>query len=234
LRTILLFLFFLATAFGQNATLSGLIADASGASVPHATVVITGQETGTKRQTASNEAGLYTAPSLESGLYTVTVQAKGFQSASQTDLKLEVAQNARLDFRLQVGSVEEKVVVREEALMNATDGSVSTVVDRTFVQNLPMNGRTFQSLIALTPGTVLTPATYGSMGQFSVNGQRTDSNYFMIDGVSANFATSAGGTFVETASGALPALSATGGTNGLVSVDAMQEFRVQTSTFAPE
>src|SRR4030095_9878586 len=106
--------------------------------------------------------------------------------------------------------------------------------DRTFVDNLPLNGRSFQTLIMLTPGTVMTPTAFNDQGQFSVNGQRTDANYFSVDGVSANFGVTGYFPMMQTASGALPALSASGGTNSLVSVDAMQEFRIQTSSFAPE
>jgi len=101
---------------------------------------------------------------------------------------------------------------------------------------MPLNGRSFQTLIALTPGVVLTQTNANAPGQFSVNGQRTDANYFTVDGVSANFGSSAGSgaALYQTAGGAIPALSASGGTNSLVSVDAMQEFRIQTSSFAPE
>src|SRR5262249_15186188 len=119
-------------------------------------------------------------------------------------------------------------------LMDTESATVSTVVDRNFAENLPMNGRTFQSLIQLTPGVVLTPSNGTDAGQFTVNGQRADSNYWMVDGVSANFGSNSvyppGAGFA----GALPAFSVLGGTNSLVSVDALQEFRIQTSTYAPE
>ena len=118
--------------------------------------------------------------------------------------------------------------------MNTESGTVNTVVDRALVENLPLNGRSFQTLIALTPGVVVTVTAFDDQGQFSVNGQRADANYFTVDGVSANFGVTGYSSMVQTASGALPALSALGGTNSLVSVDAMQEFRIQTSSFAPE
>jgi hypothetical protein len=119
-------------------------------------------------------------------------------------------------------------------LVNTESATVSTVVNRTFVDNIPLNGRSFQTLINLTPGVVLTPSTFNDQGQFSVNGQRADANYFMVDGVGANFGVTGFIAMMQSASGALPALSASGGTNSLVSVDAMQEFRIQTSSFAPE
>ncbi len=107
-------------------------------------------------------------------------------------------------------------------------------MDRTFVENFSLNGRSFQTLIALAPGVVHTATSQNDQGQFSVNGQRADANYFSVDGVSANFGITGAATLVQTAGGALPAFSASGGTNSLVSVDATQEFRVQTSSFAPE
>src|SRR5215813_2089747 len=122
----------------------------------------------------------------------------------------------------------------EYYLANIESGTVSTVIDRNFVENAPLNGRSFQTLITLTPGVVLTATRFDDQGQFSVNGQRADANYFTVDGVSANFGVTGLLQMVQTASGALPALSASGGTNSLVSVDAMQEFRIQTSSFAPE
>jgi hypothetical protein len=81
---------------------------------------------------------------------------------------------------------------------------------------------------------VVTATAFGDQGQFRVNGQRTDANYFTVDGVSANFGVAGYQPLVQAAGGALPSLSALGGTNSLVSVDAMQEFRIQTSSFAPE
>ncbi len=108
------------------------------------------------------------------------------------------------------------------------------MIDHTFVQNLPLNGRSFQTLIILTPGVVVTATAFDDQGQFSVNGQRADANYFTVDGVSANFGVTGYFPLVQAGGGALPALSASGGTNSLVSLDAMQEFRIQTSSFAPE
>ena len=119
-------------------------------------------------------------------------------------------------------------------VVNTESATVSTVIDRTFVENLPLNGRSFQTLIMLTPGVVVTATAFDDQEQFSVNGQRADANYFTVDGVSANFGVTGFVPLMQSGGGALPALSASGGTNSLVSVDAMQEFRIQTSSFAPE
>ena len=135
---------------------------------------------------------------------------------------------------MQVGAVGESITVSgNTAYINTVSGTVSTVVDQHFVDNMPLNGRSFQSLLALAPGVVFTSVDLG-FGQFSVNGQRSDANYWMVDGVSANFGITSGFSTYDTLPGTTPALTSGGGTNGLVSVDAMQEFRIQTSTYAPE
>jgi hypothetical protein len=98
-----------------------------------------------------------------------------------------------------------------------------------------LNGRSFSSLIDLTPGVVLTPSSFQEQGQFSVNGQRPDANYLLVDGVSANLGTAGSGNLLgQSGAGQLPATSAFGGTSNLASLDALEEFRIQTSTFAPE
>src|SRR5208337_3073087 len=92
----------------------------------------------------------------------------------------------------------------------------------------------FQSLIEMTPGVVPTASGSNAPGQFSVNGQRSDANYFTIDGVSANFGAGISSSNGQSIAGLAPALTTGGGTNGLVSVDDMQESRIQTSSYAPE
>ena len=121
----------------------------------------------------------------------------------------------------------------EAPLLNTSDATVSTLIGNQFVANMPLNGRSFSTLINLTPGVVLPQTTFYDQGQFSVNGQRPDANYFTVDGVSANLATSAG-PLGQGGAGQLPAVDSFGGMSNLVSLDALQEFRIQTSTFAPE
>ena len=119
--------------------------------------------------------------------------------------------------------------------MLGTDAAgVGTLIPRWLIENMPLNGLSFQSLIAVAPGVVMTKATFGEQGQFSVNGQRPNANYFTIGGTSANVGVSAGLTLVQSASGSLPGLAAKGGTNTLVPVEALEEFHVQTSAAAPE
>jgi hypothetical protein len=217
----------------QTAQLSGFVLDESAASVEGALVRIANTETGQVREVKTNAAGQYVAAALANGRYAVTVSAAGFAPVTRAIL-LDVAQAARLDVTLKVGDVTETVTVSLEArALQSTDGAVSTMIDRRFITALPLNGRSLQSLISLVPGVVAVPSAAGSSGQFSVNGQRADTNAFSIDGVSANVAATGGG-FGEDYTGSQPTLSTAGTTSNLVSLDAVQEFRVQTSSFAPE
>ncbi|NJM52354.1 MAG: Plug domain-containing protein [Blastocatellia bacterium] len=152
------------------------------------------------------------------------------------DVTLNVGANTTLNFRLSVGKIEETVNVEasESELVERDSAAVGTLVTRKFIENLPLNGRSFQTLIELTPGVNLVPTTTQSTGQFSVNGQRSNANYFTVDGVSANIGTGTNFQFYQQAAGSLPGLSIFGGTNTLASVDAVQEFRVQTSTYDAE
>jgi hypothetical protein len=194
-------------------------------------------DTNVKATSETDAEGLYYFASLHPGAYRLVISKQGFKQIIQAGVVLHVQDRLTLNFGLQIGSVNETVnVTAETTNVNTTDASASTVVDRQFVENMPLNGRSFQSLIELTPGVVNAKTYYyGSQGQFSVNGQRSDSNYFTVDGVSANVAASQGAAVGGAPSaGALPAVTAGGGFNNLVSVDAMQEFKIQTSTFAPE
>jgi hypothetical protein len=191
--------------------------------------------TNVRYETMTDGSGEYYLANLAPAVYRIEIEKPGFKKLVKPDLILHVQDALKLDFEMTLGDVSETVTVEAGApLMNTESATVSTVIDHTFVDNLPLNGRSFQTLIALTPGVVAVATKGNDQGQFSVNGQRADANYFTVDGVSANFGITGSSTLTQTAGGALPALSASGGTNSLVSVDAMQEFRVQTSSFAPE
>ena len=174
--------------------------------VPNATVNLQNSQTGAIRRVTSNQQGLYSAPALAPGSYDVSVQATGFASVHQNTVVLEVDQRARLDFTLTDRQRHETMTVEGSApLLNASDASVSTVIGNRFVENMPLNGRSFSSLIELTPGVVLTPANLFEQGQFSVNGQRPDANYFMVDGVSANMGNAgSGGLMYQGGAGEIP------------------------------
>jgi len=225
---------FASCVFAQtdSGTVAGRVVDPAGLSVGGAHVRLIDIDRDTAWAAATNSAGLYTFHAVHPGRYRMEVEAKGFKVVNVTGLIVNTQAQLEQNFALAVGSVSESVTV--EAKASDTSISVSTVVDRQFVENLPLNGRSFQSLIQLSPGVVVTPTTDEESGQFSVNGQRASANYFTVDGVSANIGSSFNPFSTQNAAGTAPGLSVLGGTNNLVSVDALQEFRIQTSTYAPE
>src|SRR5262249_21191457 len=225
-----------AVAYAQSATatLSGTVVDDREAFVSGAEVTIVNPATGLKRTTKTNDAGYYFFPALAPGGYTVTTQRSGFAPAEAKDVILNVNDQRSLRIQLRVGQVGETITVSSDAGAIKEDPAAATVVDRELVSNLPLKGRTLETLISLTPGAVITGATSQNPGQFSVNGQRTSSNYFTVDGVSANFGSDNFAGYNPAVAGAVPATNIQGGFSNLVSIDALQEFKIQTSTFSPE
>jgi hypothetical protein len=233
------------STFAQStaAGVYGRVVDQSGAVIADAEVEIRNTQTGQFSTVKTNRDGLYTIPSLQPGHYLINVRKPGFKSVTVTEVELNIQDNVVRNFALQVGSVSETVTITaDQNNINTTDGTVSTVIDQSYVANMPLNGRSFQDLILLTPGVVTTTPQSGSgiggTGEFSVNGQRTEENYYTVDGVGANVGMGAppGDTFGSTGgvSGSLPGSTALGTTQGLVSVDSLQEFRVQSSSYSAE
>jgi len=233
LVVILLLIAVVVFAQTEGARISGRVTDPSDAVIVGAECNLTNTETNVSISTTTNQDGIYVLSELRPATYRLTIQKQGFRTV-QTNLQLYVQDAVDENFTLALGPSSESItVVSGTSGLQTDSAAVSTVVDQQFVANMPLNGRSFQSLIALTPGVVFTSQDAGQ-GQFTVNGQRSDENYFMVDGVSANFGVAPGFYIGQTTGGTTPGLTSTGGTNGLVSVDAMQEFRVQTSSYAPE
>jgi hypothetical protein len=235
----------LAFAQTETATLSGVIQDPRGGVVPDTEVTVTRIETGTVATTRTNGAGIYVFTGLIPGRYHLILRKPGFKEIAIKDFELHVQDKLEQNFSLEIGSISETVTVEAGGLViNTTDASVSTVVDQSYVKNMPLNGRSFQDLIMLTPGVVTqtnqqtspTGSPLGQTGEFSVNGQRTESNNYSVDGVAANVGAAAGANMTLGAgpSGSVGASTALGTTQALVSVDDLQEFRVQSSTYSAE
>jgi outer membrane receptor protein involved in Fe transport len=211
------------------------VTDPSGAAITGAEVHVQNVLTGRELATTTNSTGVYVATALPPGRYHVVVSAHGFKQIVKPDVVLNVQDNASINFGMEIGSGSETVTVQGGgSMVDTQSGSVSTVVDRGFVQDIPLNGRSFQDLIQLTPGVTSVPgASAGSQGEFSVNGQRTETNYYTVDGVSATTGVS-GGAGVGYANGGTPMETQLGTTQSLVSVDALQEFRISSSTYSAE
>ncbi|HEV2388260.1 MAG TPA: TonB-dependent receptor [Candidatus Acidoferrales bacterium] len=226
----------LASAQTETASLSGRILDPSGAAIAGATVIATNTQTNVSTSTRSARSGDYAFAALQPAQYQITVRAPGFKENVRKGLILHVLDRVSLSFSLEIGSAQQTVVVNAEAQpLNTEDATVGTVVERQVIESMPLNGRSFQGLITLSPGVASIAASGTNPGQFVVNGQRPDTSYFMVDGVSANVGASpGGGSLGVSGSGSAPTNSSTGGYNNLISLDSIQEFRISTSSFAPE
>jgi hypothetical protein len=223
-----------AGAQSATATLSGIVIDQTGAVIPGVKIAVISIAQGFQRNATTSEEGIFIVPQLPPGSYTVKAEHDGFTPAEVRDVVLNVNDQKTIKVYLKVGNISQTVEIVDGSSLIDDSAAVGTVVDRRFVSNLPLNGRSFQSLIALTPGVVMTKASPDTPGQFSINGQRGNANYFMVDGVGANISVTRNINVSQTLGGSLPGLTAQGGTNSLVSVDALQEFKVLTSTYAPE
>jgi outer membrane receptor protein involved in Fe transport len=216
--------------FGQTTSqLTGLITDRTNAAVQGAEITVTNQATGGERRVQSNEAGIYTVPFLSPGNYTVTVSKQGFRQLKREAVRLEVNQTARLDFSLELGAVTETVnVTASTPLIESDTSAIGQVVETKAIEDLPLNGRNFVQLAILGPGVV--GVGFGARGtimsgnrpddlrpgsELFANGNREGSNNFLFDGADNNERL----------------------TLSIVlrpSVEAVREFKIQTSLFAAD
>jgi len=210
-------------------SISGTVTDSSGAGIPHASVTITDLETGQGRTLSTDDRGAYRVLALPVGRYEVKAEQSGFKTAVRTGISLVVAQEAAVDVTLQVGEATQQVAVSAEApLVDVSTTAISGLVSERQVKDLPLNGRSFDNLITLNPGTANTTSnrsptsTGGGQGNnFSVSGNREDYNIFLMNGVEY--------TGVSTAD-VIP-----GGVSGqLLGVDAVREFNVLENTYGAE
>ncbi|MBI3681936.1 MAG: TonB-dependent receptor [Acidobacteria bacterium] len=207
-----------------TATIVGAVTDSTGGVVPNATITVTNQETGLKRTVRSNDHGVYVAPSLPVGVYSVAAEAAGFKRKTLTDLVLQVNQEARIDLLLDVGAVTETVTISSAAPVLQTENAVvGQVIDNRYNTHIPLNNRDFSQLILLTPGanarpggtSLATGAATGSLGSGVAIGGRDNQNNFMMDGANNN-ARQFGNIAIKP------------------SIDAIQEFRVQSNSYSAE
>ena len=210
---------FASAALAQTATLSGRVTDSTGAVVPATRITVVNEATAAERQVQTNESGLYNVPLLPPGQYRVLVEQDGFKPINRTGIVLEVDQNAEVNFALEIGDVVDQIEVRADALqLNTVDASRGQVIENKRIVDMPLNGRNYNQLALLSAGAV--QPVGGRFGGFSVGGQRTTQNNFILDGVDNNGAELAGaqrrGEMVQP------------------SIDAIQEFKVQTNAYSAE
>jgi outer membrane receptor protein involved in Fe transport len=205
-----------------GATLNGTVMDATAATVPGARVTLTGRATGLVRTTITNETGLYTFARVPVGTYDLSVDAQGFKGARRTAIELSVGAVATVDVTLEIGAASDTVSVTAEVpLVESTRSQTSTTVTTKQVADLPINGRNFLDFTVLTPG-VVRDATRG--GDLSFGGQRGTSNSLLVDGADSN------NVFFGQSTGR----AGSGRSPYSFSQDAVQEFQVNTNTYAAE
>jgi hypothetical protein len=206
---------------GANGTILGTVTDNSGAVLSNARVDVTNIATNVTNQTQTTSSGDFTVPFLPPGNYRITVQAPGFQKSVTEGVTLVVAQQERVNVALKPGSVSETVEVQGSAVTLDTDTSaVSQIVTQKQVDQLPLNGRNFLSLLFIGAGAVQTNGEQGQMRQgegnaISINGGRPTSNNYTLDGLINT------DTALNT-----PAV--------ILSQDAIQEFKIQSETYSAE
>ena len=210
----------------QNAEFAGIVRDASGAVIPGATVKLTNEATGVVLFRTSDGQGIYAFPSIQPGLYDISVSAQGFESQTKTGIDLHVADNVAVNFSLKVGSVSTTVNVQTEStqMLQTADAATGQVIDREFMNSMPLLSRSATDLAYLAPGVSQPPGgTYGKAGgsanDFISDGSRNGASDILIDGITTQ-------------------QQNTGGQNITIaytpSVDAIEEFKVQQTNFSAE
>ena len=215
-----------AAAQAVTGTIFGTVADATGSAVPGVTVTLTNTGTGLVRAVVTNAAGEYTAPSLPTGAYNVVAELTGFKTVTVSNVPLGVDQRVRVNLPIEVGAMAEQVtVVGSSPLVQTSSSELGTTITNDQIEALPLNGRNFVSLTRTIPGVLrgipgsnidgAGSLAWRASASFSANGQRARDNNFMLDGVDNNE------TWLQTVV-IFP------------SVDALDEFKLQTSTYSAE
>jgi len=223
-------LFVCPTLYGQaNGSFSGAVSDKTGSVIAGATVKAISQGTGLSREVKTDESGHYVIPLLSVADYTIQVEAQGFQTTRQKDIRLQVNESREVNFTLSPGAVTESVDVNANVVtVETANPSLGQVITAQQVAELPLNGRDFVQLATLTPGTVqeTNPSSFFNGGpssevsargsySLSVGGSRAQSTDWLLDGNDNNELT-AGGIAI------------------LPSIDAIQEFKVLTYNYSAE
>src|ERR1700738_2543621 len=213
-----------------GATLSGTVTDQSGGVVPKADVAILNTATADTRTVTTNADGIYSAPNLQPGPYSVTVTAAGFSKIVQNNLTLTVGSSQVLNITMQVGQSSQTVEVTAEApSINLANAEIGAITDETTIKELPLNGRSWSDLANLQPGVYQIHTqpgietrdrfTRGYGLQLSISGSRPQQNNYRVDGISINDPGNGGPGNV---------LGANAG------VDAIAEFSVLTTNYSTE
>src|SRR2546427_4770595 len=210
----------------STATILGVVKDTSGALVPGVSITVKHTDTGLTRTAISSETGDYNVPLLPVGAYELTTAMPGFKQQVRSGINLAVGQQAVINLTLEVGAVAEQVTITEEApLVNTTLSSTSGLITEQQIKELPLNGRSFDQLLALNVGVANNTSNMGGGAYpgFSVAGHRTEANRFLINGVDW-IGGQAAAVFI----------TPTGASAQLLGVEAVREYNVLEHTYGAE
>ena len=203
---------------GNTGRILGVVTDQSGGYIANANVTVTDVERGTSRNLVTDESGGYVAISLLPGTYAVRVEAKGFKAFDRKGILLEVGKDVTVDIVLQTGSTNEVITVTEEApMVDPTSTTLGGTLSNEIINDLPLNGRNYQNLLTLRPGTTVYPG--GGPWTQMTNGVRPEDTSYIVDGVTNDEAFM--GLSVTNAAAVL------GDAGTLLPIDAIQEFNTQ-------
>ena len=222
-RTMAWVVFLSSVAFGQvdTATITGIITDPTGAAIVGAGVQATNQATGLDQQTSSNETGNYVVTALPIGNYDIEVRSDGFQTVRRRNVTLNAGTRMKIDVSMQLGQVTEVIEVTGEVpLLETETSNLSQVVENKTITQMPLNGRNYQELAVLTAGVLPSRRQNFVEDAFSANGAGFDQNVFTLDGADNNNYFS--GVVVASNQAVKP------------SIDAIQEFRIETHNYGAE
>ena len=181
-------------------------------------VSVTDADRGLERSAVTDAAGQYAFPGLLPGRKTIKAEAQGFKAFEQSNIVLEVAQDARLEIVMQPGAVSETVRVTEAPpLLDTTSAELGGTLQNQAINDLPLNGRNFENLLDLRPGVTKYPGNSGWAQ--STNGMRPHDNYFMVDGINSNDP--------WMAQSVMNAVMAAGDAGTILPIDAIDEFKTQ-------
>jgi hypothetical protein len=233
-KVILLFLVSIVTSalsFGQTSSVVGTVKDSSGAVIPSAKISILDSERGYQLTISTNDAGQFSFPTLPIGTYTLTVSHVGFQDAVVKSIQLDINHVARLDVELHVAAQSTSVSVNAEpSTLDTQTSELGQVISNKSIEYLPVNGRDFTKLSLLVPGAQSN--VEGNLsGGIVVNGQRSTSNQYVIDGTDT---TVGGGPFAYRTPGSGTPSGAVGTSSSLATMESIQEFKVQTANYSAE
>jgi hypothetical protein len=202
---------------GSFGRILGTVTDQSGGVVSGATVTVIDIDRGVTKTLQTNDAGEYNAPNLTPGNYKVRAESKGFKTTERASIMLEVGKEIRVDLSLVPGAVAETMTITESVpLVETTNATLGGTLDNAEISDMPLNGRNFESLLALRPGVMLQPG--GGPWTQSTNGVRPDESAWMVDGViNANF-------FDSRPIAGMPSPITDGAT--ILPIDAIQEFNL--------